>query len=397
MGGAQKHMLHPYDDLDLTFGDWFRIAHDIYRGGSFCEKLDGCNLTWRFDGDEFLVARNWKHFRSGGQRVSDYRKYLDGHPAEKQFTKALDNLEALRPHLIALEYYERLGDDVWVNMEIIDKDSPQMLRYDVDTFAIHNLCRFVDGKRPHVVNIEHDYVPLERWAKILSLSGVNVIHRAMVSIPEVSDYYWTWVDKMGHLLQDLGLGLGDTLRNYVFRKVVLELGEQTSASFDVITKLAENVAGIGKHKIKVLREGLSPSDLECVNKIALSANKQKTINRNLRLVKDLWLWFGAQRLEGISSTLVLDNNSCQSRIDQLIQWNILQCGDVFVETHRYLYDALCLQLDRFEALDVSPQTIEGFVIEHKGKLYKLTGAFQSLNRICGVARYQLGVKFPEPI
>ena len=78
MGGAQKSMLHPYEDLDLTFRELFTMAKMFADGGSFREKVDGCNLTWRFDGENFLLARNWEHFRSNGQTVQNYRDYLNG-------------------------------------------------------------------------------------------------------------------------------------------------------------------------------------------------------------------------------------------------------------------------------------------------------------------------------
>ena len=45
--------------------------------------------------------------------------------------------------------------------------------------------------------------------------------------------------------------------------------------------------------------------------------------------------------------------------------------------------------------ETEPQIIEGFVFETDRFIVKLTGAFQSLNRICGTARYQLDQEFPE--
>jgi len=46
-------------------------------------------------------------------------------------------------------------------------------------------------------------------------------------------------------------------------------------------------------------------------------------------------------------------------------------------------------------MDVEPQLIEGFVFETDRYIVKLTGAFQSLNRITGTARYQFGELFEE--
>ena len=398
MGGAQKHMLHPYDDLDLTFGDWFKIAHNFYRGGNFQEKLDGCNLTWRWNGKEFLVARNWSHFRTGGQSVSDYREYLSGHPAEKQFVKALDNLESLKENVEALDYYERLGDKIWVNMEVIDKDAPQMIKYDHDAFAIHNLCTFVDGKSPYVKtvtrDIHGDFVVLQRWAKILSLSGIRVIHHSIVSLPQVGNYYWRWVGKMTNLLKDVDVSLGDNIRGYFYRRAFKELSSYGVRKQDAI-KLAENIAQVRSHKIQDIRKNYSGATLDKINEIALSKNRTKTFNLLMKEMKDLWLWFGAQRLDGVTSTLIDNHSVAQNRIQRLMNWNVYQCGNVHVTTHPNVWAGVSKNLDKFVSLGVSPQVIEGFVVDHMDRRYKLTGAFQSLNQICGAARYQLQCKMPD--
>ena len=44
MGGAQKSMLHPYEDLDTTFRELFGFAKTFAKGGTFKEKVDGCTL-----------------------------------------------------------------------------------------------------------------------------------------------------------------------------------------------------------------------------------------------------------------------------------------------------------------------------------------------------------------
>ena len=106
MGGAQKSMLHPYEDHNPTFAELFSLAKTFAKGGTFKEKMDGCNLTWRFRDDTFYLARNYEHFRSGGQSIKDYRTYLKGHPAEAQFSRALDRLERMRNVIKASQFFD---------------------------------------------------------------------------------------------------------------------------------------------------------------------------------------------------------------------------------------------------------------------------------------------------
>ena len=60
-----------------------------------------------------------------------------------------------------------------------------------------------------------------------------------------------------------------------------------------------------------------------------------------------------------------------------------------------IYNGFHDQLEKFVSMDVESQIIEGFVFETPRYIVKLTGAFQSLNRITGTARYQFGVLFED--
>tara|TARA_Y100001938_G_scaffold150900_2_gene244267 strand:+ start:1571 stop:2755 length:1185 start_codon:yes stop_codon:yes gene_type:complete len=393
MGGAQKSMLHPYEDLDLTFRELFTMAKMFADGGSFREKVDGCNLTWRFDGENFLLARNWEHFRSNGQTVQNYRDYLNGHPAEAQFTRAMDRLESLKEAFIASGINSDIDDDVYFNMEIIDKKDPQMLKYDIDCFVIHNLCRFREEPKPHVEYVESPMC-LHRLSDILSLSGVKVIHSPIVEVPPLPSqvyrqFQYTILDSM----QQTQLGLDDTLRDWVERSV-LESLQMHGINYEDAVLLAQNVCGKGKHDIRKIRINYDERTQEEINSMCLSSNRIKVTNGCLAQIKHAWLCFGAVRLEGVKSTLILNGEKAKKRIDDMIDFNV-EVVNENRNAKKSIYEGFYNQFENFVMLDVEPQIIEGFVFETETRIFKLTGAFQSLNRICGTARYQFGQLFPE--
>ena len=393
MGGAQKSMLHPYEDLDLSFRELFTMAKMFAAGGTFREKVDGCNLTWRFDGKDFRLARNFDHFRKNGITVENYRDYLKGHPAEAQFTRALDRLEKLRNAFIASGINDDIDNDVWFNMEVIDNKDPQMLRYDVDCFSIHNLCRFVETPKPHVQQVDSP-MSLHRLANILCLSGIHVIHSPTVEIPPLPatvyrQFQYTILDSMG----ELNLGLDDTLRDWVERSTLQSL-EMLKIDYEDAILLAQNVCGKGKHDIRKIRAKYSENIQKEISAMCLSSNRIKVTNNCLAQIKHSWLHFGATRLEGVKSSLILDGDKAKKRIDDMIDFNV----EVVNENRngkKSIYEGFYNQFENFVMLDVEPQIIEGFVFETDTRIFKLTGAFQSLNRICGTARYQFGQLFPE--
>lgn len=394
MGGAQKSMLHPYEDFDLTFGELFSFAKTFARGGTFNEKIDGCNLTWRFDGQEFRLARNYEHFRSGGITVTEYRDYLKGHPAEDQFTRALDRLERMKSAVIASGFNDDYDDGVWINMEVVDQKAPQMLRYDIDCFVIHNLCRFVEKPKPHTEVVEPTSMSLNRFSAVLCLSGIRVMHGLTVTIPKMkfSDFY-TFRNYVFHLMNEYDLGLENTLRDFIYESIKDALYPEPIEE-EHVTMLAENVAAGGKHDIRKIREGYGKDTQDFINRLCLSSNRIKTINSILAPIKESWLSFGAKRLEGVVSSLITDAEKAQERLDDIIEWNIMVVNDRREEKPT-IYNGFFEQLDKFCSMGVEPQIIEGFVFETDRYIVKLTGAFQSLNRITGTARYQFGESFEE--
>ena len=394
MGGAQKSMLHPYEDHDTTFGELFSLAKTFAKGGTFKEKMDGCNLTWRFRDDKFYLARNYEHFRSGGQSIEDYRTYLKGHPAEGQFTRALDRLERMRNVIKASQFFDDYDDGVWVNMEVIDKKAPQMLRYDIDCFVIHNLCRFVENPKPHTEKVYTSGFNLKRFSSILCLSGIRVLHAPTVTIPAMKrTHFYHFRDYVMSCMNEYKLGLDNTLEDYIFESIkdylLLENVEAIHAE-----QLAENVSGRAKHDIRKIRDGYDKSIQDYINKLCLSSNRIKTINSVLGPIKGCWLSFGAKRLEGVVSCLITNPEAAVARLDDIIDFNIDVVNDKR-EENPTIYRGFHEQLEKFVSHDVEPQIIEGFVHETDRYIVKLTGAFQSLNRITGTARYQFGEIFEE--
>ena len=144
----------------------------------------------------------------------------------------------------------------------------------------------------------------------------------------------------------------------------------------------------------MIREGYSKDVQEYINRLALSSNRIRTINGTLSPIKGCWLSFGAKRLDGVVSSLITDAEKAKERLDDIIEWNINVVNDRRSEKPS-IYNGFYEQLDKFCCMDVEPQIIEGFVYETDRYIVKLTGAFQSLNRVTGTARYQFGELFEE--
>ena len=194
-------------------------------------------------------------------------------------------------------------------------------------------------------------------------------------------------------MQEYDLGLENTLEDYIYESVKDILYPENISRRDT-EMLAENVTGRGKHDIRKIREEYYEGTQELINKYCLSSNRLKTINGILAPIKSSWLSFGAKRLDGVVSSLITDADRSKERLDDIIEWNINVVNDNRLKNPS-IYNGFYEQLEKFCCMDVEPQIIEGFVFETDRYIVKLTGAFQSLNRITGTARYQFGELFEE--
>ena len=194
-------------------------------------------------------------------------------------------------------------------------------------------------------------------------------------------------------MREYDLGLESTLQDYIYESIKDSLMHEQLVPEDAHA-LAENVAGRGKHDIRKIREGYHESQQSYINQIGLSSNRIKTINQVLAAIKNCWLSFAAKRLDGVVSSLITDTERAKERLDDIIEWNITIVNEKRLEEPS-IYNGFYEQLDKFCAMDVDPQIIEGFVFETDRYIVKLTGAFQSLNRITGTARYQFGETFEK--
>ena len=85
-GGASGHMSHPFDDKDLTFGDFKKIIDAGLRGQlNFeedpSEKVDGQNVWATIQDGEVKFARN-KGESITPMTLSQFKQKFQDHPSE---------------------------------------------------------------------------------------------------------------------------------------------------------------------------------------------------------------------------------------------------------------------------------------------------------------------------
>ena len=136
-GGAAGHMAHPFDDKDLTFGDFKAMIDAGLRGElnfeeDATEKTDGQNAFATIQDGEVKFARNKGELKNP-MTLSEFKNKFEGHASklvQDTFQFAAQDLARL---LMALspadqEKYFKNGKD-FMNMELIYSQNPNVIHY----------------------------------------------------------------------------------------------------------------------------------------------------------------------------------------------------------------------------------------------------------------------------
>ena len=394
MGGAQGSMMHPYDNMDLKICDFISIARKFTKRNTWNEKFDGINITWSYINGEFYIARNKEQLKDPVS-FKDYREKLDGHPAKEQFLKGLAMIEAIGDQatyftrIYKLFDYKYLDQTVWINTELIDQNSPQLFRYDEDCLIIHNLQCLYDN--------EFKIMPAENLptSKLVSISescGTKIYGKLEISLPPVDfPSFIEFESSLYKILAECDLTPQAKIKDIVHFRVYEKLSR--FLDLDYAWMIADNVSGQGKHDIRIIKQ--KSGQKRIVDEFGLSKNKLKVQNQVLRDLKDAWLKFGAKVLNEVQSNLIMDPQKADQRLQKSLQFNSEFLATLDRTDNNYL--VWCEMYQKFADYRVHMQLIEGVVFKIGEDLYKLTGAFQLQNRLCGLARYEYGQKMEERV
>ena len=149
-GGAAGHMMHPFDDNSLTFGDFKKIVDGALQGKldfeeQPTEKTDGQNL--------FVTIKNGKaHFaRNKGQMISPLdlkgitNMFVD-HPSggvRDTFTLAAQDLASALEKLKDQSIFN--DGKSFINLELIYSSNANVINYDRDVIQFHGVSH-TDGE-----------------------------------------------------------------------------------------------------------------------------------------------------------------------------------------------------------------------------------------------------------
>jgi hypothetical protein len=393
-GGAYGHMNHPFDtSINLTFKDLKTIVTKALDGnlGVVREKTDGQALAISWKNGRLIAARNKSHLSNGGAGALDAAgmasKFGGRGGLTDAYNFAMKDLESALRGLGKADLDKIFQNGkVFMNLEVIFPTSVNVIPYGQALLVFHNAVEYNEaGNAIGVIkgaesklgalikkvnaDVQSKYTiqgpPITKLPKNDNLSSLKPKYLSQISKLQsefglsdsagVADYHQAWwkdyIKKSGKKLEPLETeGL---IKRWAF----------DDKSFRLNT--------IADDKARVWADGIEKQ------------SKTKIAKDNLMKFEEIFLGVGSDVLSFMSSVLTASPDSAlqqmRSKLDSAI-------GTIRATGDASQIQKLELELQRLNSIGGFDKIVpnEGIIFNYKGNVFKMTGAFASLNQLLGI-------------
>ena len=400
-GGAAGHMMHPFDDKDLTFDDFRKFITAGLQGEmnfeeEATEKTDGQNVFATIKDGKVLFARNKGQLKDP-LTLDGITQMFKDHPAElvrDTFTFAARDLAKTLSKLKPADQEKYFNDGKnFMNMELIYSKNPNVINYDRDVIQFHGI-KETDGNG----NITGDMGSGSAKAIAKLLDGVNARAgkvfniippqvlklRKDVSFDEKLPYFMKKIDALQKRYKLKGSDEVSRYHEMWWREEI----EKEFPDLDQSAKegLLQRWAYDNKSfmNFREMTKIVGKEGMEAVK--AFDKIKGTKYKENIRPFEDLFLEFGSVVLKNASNFVAASPDAEMQRLHNQIRTEAgkIKKGDNLQQIAKV--EAELERLNRIGGIESIIPT-EGLVFKYNGKIYKLTGTFAAINQLMGIIKY----------
>lgn len=401
MGGLGGHMAHPYEDMELTFGQ-LKSMFWLASKGKFSEtteKFDGQNVFFTYTSNGLRFARNITDIKTGGMISSDIQmKWSTGIPhLATAFCKAYDVLSQSFSSLTVDERNAIFGIDnpVWYSAELLFSITRNVYHYDRDSIIIHKSGTIydIDGT-PLSIDTKANFAFLLNSISKLQTPNTNVSIKgpAHIDMSKSLDEYSlrSAIIDLEMIMNQHHLDNDNHIKDMVIDYVADNVLNYINADYDTKLYVSEQLVAIDqlinprKSRLKslVAEQLLTKEDFKSISALFKEMPKlyMEVIEPIRKVVRD----FGISLLKLYQSTLIIDSKNEIQRLKEVFNIDSKKIKRIGTEHQRNIFHKEFLRL---ESVNNISSSMEGIVFCFNNKVYKFTGAFGPLNSILGILKY----------
>ena len=393
-GGAYGHMSHPFDDMDLTFGDLKNIITGALNGRLELtrEKTDGQALAISWKSGRLIAARNKGHLANAGKNalgIEDVASKFAGRGGlTDAYNFAMKDLHAAISGLSDAQRKKIFNEGkCFMNLEVIWPESVNVIPYGQALLVFHNATCYDDSG----VAISANQPSARILAGMIKQINGDVQSKYTIqgppitSIPkneELSNKQGTYLSKLAKLQKEFKLADSANVANYheawwsdfIDKKAPIKVDKLTKQS--LIRRWA-----FGDKSFRL--NTISNTDLQ---EWAVTTDKKDVMKQqkdNIRPFEEIFLGVGSDVLSFVASVLTVHpDTAIRNMKDRLkdVSQKVKNSGNPA------LIQKLKMELQRLNQLGGVDKIVasEGIVFVYKNKTYKLTGTFAPLNQLLGI-------------
>lgn len=410
-GGSYGHLDHPFEKNELTFGEMKEICNLTINGlfttdNMVAEKTDGQNLMVSWKDGRLIAARNITHRKNRGElaltkeTIADHLD-VDRTEMRQAWTDAMTDLENALSHCNRgeLEKMFRNGER-FMSMEVICPEAEQTIPYGNSMLVFHGWKEYdIKGNE-----ISEDKVSAKTLAKLIGDVNQQQQSRFLIRGPQEynikpfenhEERYKNYIDRINDIMSRNSAYTDETnIRDFVLTETKDFLLKEIPELKDVewgdkvnMDTIAANVSGINKSvRIDIITKFLK--SYPGVGERVVSFQKNtKFKNMVLKPIISLFMDLGLDTCRNIRKFLTANPEEAAVKLRKKYLDAINRIKEEGTDVDiQYMEEQLEMLSDPSALENYLPT--EGITFLYKGKLYKLTGYFQILNRICGYFKYK---------
>ena len=402
-GGLVGHLMHLYDNRDLTFGEIKKILRQAATGRleKVSEKMDGMNLVFSYDvsTEQIRVTRGSDVSKGGMDAAALAAKFAGRGSVEEAFTNAFKVLQGAVGSLPGKVKEKIFGPSVnrWYSIEVIYTNNPNVINYDSNNIVFHGWPVFKRTKTGGVEMSEDDVSGvdtlaqhIDRMQASISQTGWRVKGPSLIRMNNLSNgtIFTTTAVKIDEAAASAGVGDSDTIGDYLrllIKADVDALGLPPKVANMLMARVFEEPDAPTVVDIKKVADKSLHKTISDFVKESGSLFKQYVMPIELA-IND----FAVELLKGLNSTLIDDSGREVARLRGEVQTAI---NAIETSGNEGAMSILKQQMEKLKDVSNITSPMEGVVFIYKGNAYKFTGSFAAANQILGLFKYgRKGIK-----
>jgi len=392
-GGAYGHMSHPFDDMDLTFGDLKNIIKGALTGKLELtrEKTDGQALAISWKNGRLIAARNKSHLQNAGagaMGIEDVASKFGGRGgltdaynfAMRDLTAAISGLsEAQR---------KKIFDEgkCFMNLEVIWPTSVNVIPYGQALLVFHNTTCY-DEKGSAIGANQGAATMLAGMIKQINAdvqSKYTIQGPPVTELPkneELSSKQTKYLTQLQKIQFQFQLSDKDGVSEY--HQAWWE--DFVNKSKVKLQKLEKDALvrrwAFGDKSFRLNTIADKDAQMWAIDNDKVNVAKQQ--KENVRQFEEIFLGVGADVLSFMGSVLTVNPDAAVRNMKDRLKSTaekVRGSGDPSKIAK------LKMELARLASIGGKDKIVpnEGIVFVYKGNTYKLTGTFAPLNQILGI-------------